>query len=66
MTLQNNKSWLLGIFASVMLITGGSYFYSDANAADASMIQFADLSNADIDLILSVKAKMNAAAIQPD
>ncbi len=64
MNLDNNKSWLLSIIATVALFTGGSIFFSNDNATRSEMIQFSDLSNADVDMIHAVKARMHDAKDQ--
>ncbi len=64
MSLQNNKSWLLSIFATVALFTSGSAFFSNDNAVASEVIEFSQLSNSDIDLIYAVKSEMQAAKIQ--
>jgi hypothetical protein len=61
MNLHNNKSWLFSIIATVALLTGGSIFFSNNNATGSEVIQFSDLSNADVDVILAVKARMRDA-----
>ena len=55
----HDTSWLLSIVVAVMLFTGGSYLFIDNNVSE--MIQISDLSDADIDMILTVKAEMYAA-----
>ncbi len=62
MNIQNNITWLFGIFAVVALFSGSSFIYSE-KTNKSEMIQFADLSDADINLILAVKAKMDTARI---
>lgn len=64
MNLDNNKSWLLSIIATVALFTGGSIFFSNDNATRSEMIQFSDLSNADVDMIHAVKERMHNAKDQ--
>ena len=64
MNLNQNIGWFMGIFAFVALFAGSSSFLAnDANAQSAA-IQFSNLSDADIDMILSVKAEMRAAKVQ--
>jgi hypothetical protein len=64
MNLDNNKSWLLSIFATVALFTSGSIYFSNDNVTESEMIQFSDLSDADVDAILAVKARMHDAKDQ--
>ncbi len=63
MNLSHNTSWFIGIFAFVALFTGSSMLTSDFSNQQA-MNQFADLTDSDIDVILAVKAEMQAAKIQ--
>ena len=60
MHLQSNASWLFSIIATVTLFTGGSVLLDNQHAGEAEMIQFTDLSDADIQQILAVKAEMNS------
>ncbi len=64
MVLSQNKSWFLGIFAFVALFTGSSMLFSGTHSDQPSLIQFSDLSDSDIDTIIAVKAKMQAAKVQ--
>jgi len=64
MNLHHNKSWFFSIFATVALFAGGSFIVSGENYTDAEMIQFSDLSDDEIDMILAVKAEMQAAKIK--
>lgn len=64
MNLHNNKSWLFSIFATVALFTSGSIYFSNDNVSVSEMIQFSDLSDADVDVILAVKARMHNAKDQ--
>jgi len=59
-----NKSWFVGIFAFVTLFTGSSMMFSPEMDEQPSMIQFANLTDSDIDRILAVKAEMRAAKVQ--
>ena len=59
-----NKSWFLGIFAFVALFTGSSMLIADDLGDQPGLIQFSDLTDSDIDMILAVKAEMKAAKIQ--
>jgi hypothetical protein len=63
MNLSHNTSWFIGIFVFVALFTGSSMLTSDFSNQQA-MNQFADLTDSDIDVILAVKAEMQAAKIQ--
>lgn len=60
MHLHNNTSWLFSIVATVTLFAGGSVLLDNRHAAESEMIQFTDLSDADIEQILAVKAEMNS------
>ena len=51
-------SWFLSIFAFVALFTGGSFLFDNDRSAQTELIQFSDLSDADVDMILAVKARM--------
>ncbi len=64
MNLHNDKSWLFSILATVALFTSGSIYFSNDNVKVSEMIQFSDLSDADIDVILAVKARMHDAKDQ--
>ena len=64
MNLHNDKSWFFSIIVTVALFTGGSIFFSNGNATRSEMIQFSDLSNADVDVILAVKNRMHGAKDQ--
>lgn len=61
MNLQNNLSWFFSIFIFVSLFVGGSYLYGDDTYTDMETIQFSQLSNADMDLIISIKDEMREA-----
>ena len=63
MNLFQNKGWFLGIFAFVALFTGSSMLFTNDLAAQPGFIQFSDLTSSDIDIILAVKAEMQAAKI---
>ena len=58
-TCNNNISWFFSIFAFVALITGGSFLFDKNSFAQKELIQFSDLSDADVDVILAVKARMH-------
>ena len=64
MNLHNDKSWLFSILATVALFTSGSIYFSNDNVKVSEMIQFSDLSDADVDVILAVKARMHDAKDQ--
>jgi len=64
MDLNRNKGWFFGIFAFVALFAGSSFFIADAADNQSGIIQFSDLTDADIDAILAVKAEMQLAKIQ--
>lgn len=64
MNLSQNTSWFLGIVAFVALFTGSSMLVNNDSSDQQGMIPFSDLSNADIDRIIAVKAKMQVAEIQ--
>ena len=66
MNLNQNRSWFLGIFAFVALFAGSSLFLTNELGDQPGAIQFSGLTDADIDMIMSVKAKMQAAKIQAD
>ena len=61
---NNNISWFFSIFAFVALITGGSFLFDKNSFAQKELIQFSDLSDADVDVILAVKARMHDAKDQ--
>lgn len=59
------KNQLLNLFAVVSLTVAMGYFVINNNySAKSEQVQFFNLTNADIDKILAVKAKMQAAKIQ--
>lgn len=64
MNLHNDKSWLFSILATVALFTSGSIYFSNDNVKVSEIIQFSDLSDADVDVILAVKARMHDAKDQ--
>ena len=64
MGLLQNKSWFLGIFAFVALFTGSTLLFSGELNDQPESIQFSKLSDSDIEMILAVKAEMQAAKIQ--
>jgi len=61
---NNNISWFFSIFAFVALFTGGSVLFDSERSAQTELIQFSDLSDADVDVILAVKARMHDAKNQ--
>jgi len=65
MNLFQNKNELLNLFAIVSLTLAMSYLVISSNfSAESEQVQFVNLTNADIDKILAVKAEMQAAKIQ--
>ncbi len=64
MNLFQNTRWFLGIFAFVALFTGSSMLIANDLGDQPGSIQFSDLTDSDVDMILSVKAEMQAANIQ--
>lgn len=64
MNLFQNTGWFLGIFAFVALFTGSSMLIANDLGDQPGAIQFSDLTDSDVDMILSVKAEMRAANIQ--
>jgi hypothetical protein len=63
MTLNQDKSWFLGIVAFVALFAGSSFLTNELSDQPGTT-QFSGLTDADIDMILSVKEEMQAAKIQ--
>ena len=65
MTLLPNRNWVLGVFAVVSLLAGADYLLMLNNESNEPQpVQFSQLTDADIDLILAVKEEMYAAKIQ--
>ncbi len=65
MSLMHDK-WAIGIFASLTLLASVAVF-TQGNAQSSiaiDLVQFSKLSNADIDNIIAIKAKMQDARIQ--
>jgi len=60
MSLFQNKGWFLGIFAFVALFTGSSMLLSSELEDKPVSIQFSDLSDSDVDMIIAVKAEMQS------
>jgi len=60
MILNQNTGWFLGIFAFVALFAGSSFLTNELTKQPGAM-QFSNLTDADIDMILVVKAEMRAA-----
>ena len=58
---NNNLSWFFSIFAFVALFAGGSFLFDNNSSLQTELIQFSDLSDADVDVILAVKARMHDA-----
>lgn len=56
-----NKGWFFGVFAFVALFTGSSMMLNANLDEQPGLIQFSDLSDTDVDLILAVKAEMREA-----
>lgn len=65
MNLQHGKKWFFSIIAIITLTASTGYlFASDSASNESAMVEFIELSDAEIDMILAVKAKMQAAKIQ--
>ena len=65
MNLLQEKKWLFNILAVITLTVGSVYAaHYTPQPSDSEKVTFLNLSNADIDNILAVKAKMQAARIQ--
>jgi hypothetical protein len=64
MNLSQNTGWFIGIVAFVALFTGSSMMLTNDHGDQPGIGQFTNLSDADIDMILSVKAEMQSAQIQ--
>ncbi|VAW54608.1 hypothetical protein MNBD_GAMMA06-490 [hydrothermal vent metagenome] len=65
MSSLQNKGWFFGIFVFVALFTGSSMMLAnDRDEPSSGLVQFSDLTDADIDTILAVKAEMKAAKVQ--
>lgn len=65
MNLKQNKNSFLNLFAIVSLtVTTGYLAVTNNFTAESEPVQFINLTNADIDKILAVKAEMQAAKIQ--
>ena len=58
---NNNLIWFFSIFAFVALFAGGSFLFDNNSSLQTELIQFSDLSDADVDVILAVKARMHDA-----
>ena len=61
---NQNTGWLLGVFTFVALFAGSSLFIAGEAGAQPEAVQFSALTNADIDMIIAVKAEMQAAKVQ--
>jgi hypothetical protein len=61
MYLHQSRSWFFSIVAIVTLSVSGGYFYTSNYSTGSQMIQFTDLSDSDIDMMLAVKAEMSEA-----
>ncbi len=64
MKLPQNKGWFFGVFAFVALFTGSSMMLNSNLDEQPGLIQFSDLSDSDVDMILAVKAEMREAKFQ--
>ena len=64
MALGQNKSWFLGIFTFVALFTGSTMLFSGELNDQPGAIHLSDLTDADIEMILAVKAEMKEAKIK--
>ncbi len=64
MNLPQNKGWFFGVFAFVALFTGSSMMLNSNLDEQPGLIQFSDLSDSDVDMILAVKAEMREAKFQ--
>lgn len=56
--LKQNKSWLFSVFAFVLLFAGGSVVFMEDSVAQPELVEFSNLTDADVDMILAVKAEM--------
>jgi len=58
--------WAMGILASLMLLATTAYLGQNSvqSSIASDLVQFSKLSNADIDNIIAIKAKMQTARIQ--
>ena len=67
MNFFNNKSWFFNLLAVASLTIMMSYFVVNKNfSAESEPVQFVNLTDADIDKILNIKAEMQEAKIQAD
>ena len=65
MSVYQNKSWFINFFAIAVLTAGAAYYIIENNlSAKSEQVAFVNLTNADIDKILAVKAEMQNAKIQ--
>lgn len=64
MNLFQNTTWFLGVFTFVALFTGSSLLFSGELNDQPGMIQFSNLSDSDIEMIIAVKEEMRAAQVQ--
>jgi len=66
MNIFQDKNGLFNLFAIVSLTIAMGYFVVISNniSAESEPVQFVNLTNADIDKILAVKAEMQEAKIQ--
>ena len=61
-----HDEWTMGIIASLMLLATTAYLGQNSvqSSIASDLVQFSKLSNADIDNIIAIKAKMQTARIQ--
>jgi len=65
MNLLQGKSWFFNLIVMVAITAGAAFFItSDGFSARSQQVQFSDLSDADIDMILAVKNEMFEAKIR--
>ncbi len=65
MNLQKHKNRFYTALAALGLFIGSALFVS-AHSNESEMIAFSDLTDADISVILAVKAEMEAARLQTE
>lgn len=63
MDLQKPKNRIYTVVAALGLFVGSAVFVS-AHSDESQVIAFSDLTDADIDVILAVKAEMEAARLK--
>jgi len=65
MNLFQHKNGLFSVLAIFSIMLASSYLFTDeSNARESVMISFTNLSDADVDMILAVKAEMHAGNSQ--